>query len=294
MHRTLRVEEPCDEIDEDEGMCCATPELRPSDRIEEGAIVRELLLQKVEEAREEGLGSDNAESLRETLLEFQDVFRVSFGRDPPVKVAPLKVRLKPDVVLVRRYPPTHMEYLEKHVRELEEADLVYRNTRSRLASAPRIVPKSGPCDLRMTIGSRPINACTEPVPWPMPNLDVAMAVLKDSKVYFTLDWMKGYCQLPLHPDSQEYYSVMTPIGVVTPTRVLMGQTDAVVYCQGVVDELFGEMIMQGLIGWLDDLLGYARSAEDLLGLLRRVLAICQEYGLKLHPKKCVFFTTKTI
>ncbi|KAH9184507.1 hypothetical protein AeNC1_013517, partial [Aphanomyces euteiches] len=110
-------------------------------------------------------------------------------------------------------------------------------------------------------------------------------------VYFTLDWMKGYW---LHPESEEYYSFMTPLGIITPTRVLMGQSHAVAYCQGVVDELFGEMIMHGLLGWLDDLLGYARTASDLMDLLKRVLAICQAYGLKLHPKKCAFYTTKTI
>ncbi|ETV80702.1 hypothetical protein H257_06203 [Aphanomyces astaci] len=71
--------------------------------------------------------------------------------------------------------------------ELENADLVYRNTRLRWAAALRMVPKKYPSDLRMTIDSIPTNTCTER----MPNLDVAMGVLKDSRVYFTLDWMKG-------------------------------------------------------------------------------------------------------
>ncbi|ETV95937.1 hypothetical protein H310_10596 [Aphanomyces invadans] len=42
-----------------------------------------------------------------------------------------------------------------------------------------------------------------------------MGVLKDSRVYFTLDWMKDYWQLQLHPDSQEYYAFMTPIASVS-------------------------------------------------------------------------------
>ncbi|KAF0687532.1 Aste57867_20723 [Aphanomyces stellatus] len=75
--------------------------------------------------------------------------------------------------------------------------------------------------------SSPIpTACTDPMPWPMPNLDSAMACLVGTSVYFTLDWTKGYWQLPLHPESQEFFSFMTPFGVYTPTRVLMGQTDA--------------------------------------------------------------------
>ncbi|KAF0707227.1 hypothetical protein AaE_013712 [Aphanomyces astaci] len=304
MHRTLRMEETLvDDIDDDEGMCCATPDWGtdpyPTD---DGQVdddpVRTVLMSKVADAASQGMDEESVRRLQDVLVEFKDVFRLKFGRDPPVKVEPLKVQLKPGSVPVksglRRYPPTHVAYLEKHVRELEEAGLVYRNTRSRWAAAPRIVPKKDPGDLRMTIDSRPINACTEPMPWPMPNLEVAMSVLQGSTVYFTLDWMKGYWQLPLHPDSQEYYSFMTPVGVVTPTRVLMGQSDAVAYCQGVVDELFGDMLMHGLLGWLDDLLGYAENTDDLLRLLRQVLTVCQTYGLKLHPGKCTFFTTKTV
>ena len=83
----------------------------------------------------------------------------------------------------------------------------------------------------MTIDSRRINSCTEPMPWPMPNLDAAMVTLVGTTVYFTLDWTKGYWQLdwtkgywqlPLHPESQVYYSFMTPFGVYAPTRGLMG------------------------------------------------------------------------
>ncbi|KAH9089265.1 hypothetical protein Ae201684P_001468 [Aphanomyces euteiches] len=126
----------------------------------------------------------------------------------------------------------------------------------------------------MTIDSRPINACTEPMPWPMPMLDAALTVLVGSRVFFTLDWFKGYWQLALHEDSQMYYSFMTPFGVYTPTRVLMGQTDAVAF------------------SWLDDMLGYAEITDDLFDLLEQVLTICSKFGLKLNPRKCDFFLAR--
>ncbi|ETV74095.1 hypothetical protein H257_11397 [Aphanomyces astaci] len=56
-----------------------------------------------------------------------------------------------------------------------------------------------------------------------------IALLFCARVFFSLDWFKGYWQLALHEDSQMYYSFMTPFGVYTPTRVLIGQTDAVVF-----------------------------------------------------------------
>jgi transposase InsO family protein len=77
--------------------------------------------------------------------------------------------------------------------------------------------------------------------------------------------------------------------MLTPTRVPMGSTDAVAYCQGVVEEVLGELIGQGIIAWLDDILGYAADETALMKLLRRVLEKCAQYGLKLHAKKCFLF-----
>ncbi|KAF0728909.1 hypothetical protein AaE_009417, partial [Aphanomyces astaci] len=166
------------------------------------------------------------------LAKHIDVFREDLGDDPPVKVEPLKVRIKPSSTSVkcgmRRYPPLHVEYMRSHMAALEANDM----------------KEVG--DLRMTIDSRPINACTEP----MPNLDSAMVCLVGTNVYFTLDWTKGYWQLPLHVDSQMYFSFMTPFGVYTLTRVLMGQTDAVAYCQSVVHQMFGALLFRGMLAWL--------------------------------------------
>ncbi|ETV68862.1 hypothetical protein H257_15403 [Aphanomyces astaci] len=133
---TLRMEELSDDIDEEKGMCCATPELGTTPSLADTETVRIVLMAK--------------------------------------------------------------------------------------AAAPRIFLKKDLGDLWMTIDFMgPINAFTETMPWPLPNLDVAMGVLKNSRVYFTLAWMKGYWQLTLHPNSQKYYSFMTP-GVGKPTRVLTG------------------------------------------------------------------------
>ncbi|ETW09257.1 hypothetical protein H310_01656 [Aphanomyces invadans] len=92
MHRTLRFGQVDDDIDEDEGMCCATPDLSGSP---DTAQIKALLASKVDAAITEGMAPENVSELQAMLLEFEDVFRVSFGRDPPVRVESLKVRLKP-------------------------------------------------------------------------------------------------------------------------------------------------------------------------------------------------------
>ncbi|KAH9182886.1 hypothetical protein AeNC1_015138, partial [Aphanomyces euteiches] len=144
----------------------------------------------------------------------------------------------------------------------------------------------------MTVDVRAVNAQTETIQWPMPLLEVVLDQLQGAQVFFSVDFFKGYWQLPLHEESQEYFSILTDEGVYTPTRVLMGGSDSVAYCQAVVQELLADKLYRGLMAWLDDILGYARSDDDLLVLLEGTLAICAKKGPKLNPKKCEFYRSE--
>uniref|UniRef100_H3H3G8 Integrase catalytic domain-containing protein n=1 Tax=Phytophthora ramorum TaxID=164328 RepID=H3H3G8_PHYRM len=115
----------------------------------------------------------------------------------------------------RRYSPNDPSLLEH--------GFVFKNHRSRWASAPRIVRKreqnaDPTADPRMTIDTRGVNERTDPMPWTMPVLEVVLGDLEGAKVFFVLDWFRGYWQLPLHPDSQELYSFVTHRGIYTPIR----------------------------------------------------------------------------
>ncbi|GMF58658.1 unnamed protein product [Phytophthora fragariaefolia] len=143
----------------------------------------------------------------------------------------------------------------------------------------------------MTIDTRSVNARTEPMSWLMKCWTWCLRSLKVPESSSSLTGSRGYWQLPLHPDSQELYSFVTHQGIYIPTRVLMGATDAVAYCKGVVDEIFGDLIGDGILAWLDDIRGYAENESALLKLLDKVLSRCEAYGLKPHAKKCQFFAT---
>ncbi|KAE8980295.1 hypothetical protein PR002_g24168 [Phytophthora rubi] len=254
-------------------------------------LISRILRERVSEAAAAGLDTDQVTRLEGLFLEYRDVFRVSFGTDPPVRVEPLRVRVRegaaPVRINARRYPPVYMQYLDEHVQELLDNGLAYVNPSSRWASPPRIVTKNEPGTYRMTVDTRAVNDRTEPIQWPMPMLESALGLLEGTSCYFTLDWFRGYWQLPLHKDSQEMCSIMTHRGIITPTRVLMGGTDAVAYCQHVVEEVFRPILYHGVLAWLDDILGYAADPVNLLEVLERVLAACRSFGLKLHPAKCL-------
>ncbi|KAF0736552.1 hypothetical protein Ae201684P_007026 [Aphanomyces euteiches] len=111
------------------------------------AAVRAKLKEKVGECRVAGCDDSYAVELGKLLVKYEDVFRLKLGRDPPVKVEPLRVTLKADAKPVRckarRYSKKQREFMAKHVEELQAAGLCYRNPRSKWCSAPLIVKKPG-------------------------------------------------------------------------------------------------------------------------------------------------------
>jgi hypothetical protein len=152
---------------------------------------------------------------------------LTLGRDPPVKMPPLKVHMKQGSVPVkckaRRYSLPQREFMQKHVKELEDAGFIYRNPTSRWCCAPLIVRKPHTVnEFRMTVDLRPVNSVTEAIAWTMPMLEVILDHLRGAGCFFLLDFFKGYWQFLLHPDCQELFSFLTDTGVWSSTRVMQG------------------------------------------------------------------------
>lgn len=97
-----------------------------------------------------------------------------------------------------------------------------------------------------------------------------MAKPAGSKVWFNLDFIHGYWQFPLSKESQECQSFHTPDGVYTPTRVLHGAKNSGSYFQSAMEAMFGHL---DLLIYINDLLGHAKTPDELLGKLR-VVFLC--------------------
>ena len=247
---------------------------------------------RCQEASSNGLSESQTQELRALLTEFHDIFRTTLGSEPPMKVPPMKIKLKDDAVpirvKVRRYSPPQADFLRKKVDQLLDLGLIVRNNTSQWASAPLIVPKAGPERFRFTVDLRPINSQTIPHVWPMPSLEAMTLELAGDTCYATIDLCNGYWQMPLHPDSRECQSFITPDGVFSPTRVLHGQTNAVAFFQSSLQQLLLPL-RDKILQWLDDLLFHCKDFNELLCGLRSFFEICRASHIKLHARKCKFF-----
>jgi Reverse transcriptase (RNA-dependent DNA polymerase) len=153
-----------------------------------------------------------------------------------------------------------------------------------------IPPKPVPDQYRMMIDLRVLNASTKTISWPIPNLQYELHDLHGSEVFATLDFCQDYWQIPLHKDSQDWQSFITPGGVYTPTRELDGTKNATQYLQSVLVVMMDD-IKSSIKVWLDDCLCHTKTEDDLLAALNFFFEQCQRYVLKLHARKFVLFAT---
>jgi hypothetical protein len=125
-----------------------------------------------------------------------------------------------------------------------------------------VLSKAGPHGFRLTIDLRAPNAGTVPFSWPMMDFEQEIARMHGCKVFATLDLTQGFWQLPLHEDSLEAMSFVTPSAIWTPTRVPHGTKNAVPHIQSILTEILEEVVRKAI--WLDDVLLYNQDEMMLL------------------------------
>jgi hypothetical protein len=118
----------------------------------------------------------------------------------------------------------------------------------------------------MTVEPRILNASTKPVSWPMPNLQDELHDLRGSEVFATLNFCQCYWQIPLHKDSQDCQSFITPDGVYAPTRVLHGTKNDTQNLQSVLVVMMDD-IKSNIKVWLGDCLLRTKTEDNLLATL---------------------------
>lgn len=75
-------------------------------------------------------------------------------------------------------------------------------------------------DVNETKGKYPVQHATS-------GLRIAEVQLKPT--YSNIDFLHGYCQIPLHKDSKANMHIQTIIGIFSLTRILQSETDSGTY-----------------------------------------------------------------
>ena len=129
--------------------------------------------------------------------------------------------------------------------------------------------------------------------YPLPLISEIMDKLKGAKYFTKLDVHWGYNNIRIRKGDKWKAAFKTNKGLFEPTVMFFGMCNSPATFQSMMDNIFITMIEGKLvIVYMDNILIFARTKEELTRITRMVLEKLQENNLFLKAKKCEFYKTK--
>ena len=133
---------------------------------------------------------------------------------------------------------------------------------------------------------RRLNQRTIPDKYPIPFLTDCTAKVSGCSIFSKVDLIRGYFQVPVHPDSIPKTAIVTPFGSFEFLRMSFGLRNAAQTFMKVMHKALHDMNF--VFVYLDDVLIFSRSVSEHEMHLRSVFQRFKDFGLIIREEKCVF------
>ncbi|MBW0492302.1 hypothetical protein O181_032017 [Austropuccinia psidii MF-1] len=196
--------------------------------------------------------------------------------------------------MLRRPPyPESLETrkeIEKHINELLEMDVIRKIGQNKIVEITTpVVITWHDVKSRLCGHFRALNNYTKADRYPVPRIPHALSKLEKFKYITKIDYMKGFHQNGVKPNSMELPRIICHIGIYQYTRMPFGINDAPAHLQRLMDTIFQEEILEGwMVVYIDDIIIYSDAWEDDVQYIDRVLCKCTPINLKISLKNCNF------
>ncbi|XP_052696136.1 uncharacterized protein K02A2.6-like [Crassostrea angulata] len=178
--------------------------------------------------------------------------------------------------------------VEKHVKEMLENKIIEPSNSPWASRVVLVKKKDG--STRFCVDYRRLNAITEKDAYPIPRIDETLDQLAGCKWFSTLDLHSGYWQIEMEPKDKAKTAFVTRNGLYQFNVMPFGLCNA-----PATFERLMELTLQGLhwdicLIYLDDVIVYAKTFDEMKTNLSRVFDKLAAAGLKLKAKKCALFS----
>ena len=206
---------------------------------------------------------------------------------------PLSIDLKEDTVVNKapyRIPHSQQGKLKEVIKDLEKNGVIARS--KSVFNSPLIIVPKPDGSIRPCIDYRALNALTRPITYPIPKISELLNNLNQINVMSSIDLVAAYHQCDIRPQDREKTAFTVGNSKYEFHRVPFGLTSAPGYFSRVINETLFDLLEEGVVAYMDDILIFSKDKETQLNKLEKVLKKLDQANLKLKVKKCEFFTDK--
>jgi hypothetical protein len=136
---------------------------------------------------------------------------------------------------------------------------------------------------------RPLNAVTIKNKYPLPRIDVLFDQLARAKVFSKIDLRSGYHQIKIRPCDIPRTAFSTRYGLYEYLVISFDLTNAPAYFMYLMNSVFMTELDKFVVVFIDDILVYSKSEEELAENLRIVLQCLGDHTFYAKFSKCEFW-----
>ena len=141
----------------------------------------------------------------------------------------------------------------------------------------------------MCIDYRLLNQQTRSDVFPLPRIDELLQRLDGATIFSKLDLRDGYHQIPMKDSDKVKTSFTCRYGTYQFTVMPFGLMSAPSTFQRMMNRVFFDLLDEGVLCYLDDLLIYSKSVQEHRIILDKVFSLLAKHKLYIKESKCHLF-----
>ena len=229
------------------------------------------------------------------LSHYSDVFSQGdhdIGRTNRVKhsihtTCPAPIRQKP-----RRPPMGQRDEIDKQINDMLARGIIQPSSSPWASPIVLVDKKDG--TKRFCVDYRLLNQNTVKDSFPLPRIDESIDSLDGAKYFCTLDLASGYWQVPLDDNAKLKSAFIVPGGLFQFEVMPFGLCNAPSTFERLMEQVLSGLQWKILVVYLDDVIVYGPTVNEVLARLELVLQRLRGAQLKLKPKKCHLFKREVL